>query len=134
VCPCRLRIFSLTLTEKSKEKEDASHVGRRAISGITAQIRPNPRRGRSKARCLQWLRLGMILPAKMNPPRNHGHHSSSCSSHSLHKCLMARGKSSIPSSSDDACDGEGKSSLDELAHVVQFFEDVCTKQKLHLKL
>jgi hypothetical protein len=49
---------------------------------------------------------------------------------------MARGKSSIPSSSDDSddeCDGEGKPSLDELAHVVNFFENVCTKQKSQLK-
>jgi hypothetical protein len=49
---------------------------------------------------------------------------------------MARDKSSIPFSSDDSdngCDGEGKASLDELTHVVEFFEDVCTKQKAQLK-
>jgi hypothetical protein len=43
---------------------------------------------------------------------------------------VARGKTSIPSSSDDSddeCDGEGKPSVDELGHVVLFFEDVCTK-------
>jgi hypothetical protein len=42
---------------------------------------------------------------------------------------MARGKTSIPSSSDD----EGKPSFDELAHVVKLFEDICTKQKAQLK-
>jgi hypothetical protein len=46
---------------------------------------------------------------------------------------MARGKMSIPSSSDDSSsdddEGEGKPSLDELAEAVKFFEDVCTKQK-----
>jgi hypothetical protein len=57
---------------------------------------------------------------------------------SSHKCLMARGKSIIPSSSDDSssyddCDGEEKASLDELAHAVQFFENVCTKQKAQIK-
>jgi hypothetical protein len=49
---------------------------------------------------------------------------------------MARGKTSIPSCSDDSddeCDDEGKPSLDELAHSVKFFEDVCTKQKSQLK-
>jgi hypothetical protein len=49
---------------------------------------------------------------------------------------MARGKTSISSSSDesdDECDEEGKPSLDELAHDVKFFEDVCTKQKAQLK-
>jgi hypothetical protein len=51
---------------------------------------------------------------------------------------MARGKSIIPSFSDDNisdedCDGERKPSLDELEHAVKFFEDVCTKQKAQLK-
>jgi uncharacterized protein YerC len=49
---------------------------------------------------------------------------------------MARGKSNVVFSSDDSddgCDGEGKPSLDELAHAVQFFEDICTKQKAQLK-
>jgi hypothetical protein len=49
---------------------------------------------------------------------------------------MERGKMSIPSSSDDSSsddEGEGKPSLDELAEAVNFFEDVCTKQKAQLK-
>jgi hypothetical protein len=49
---------------------------------------------------------------------------------------MVRGKISIPSSSDDSddeCDDEGKPSLDELVHAINFFEDVCTKQKAQLK-
>jgi hypothetical protein len=49
---------------------------------------------------------------------------------------MARGNSSIPSSNDDSndeCEGEGKPSLDELVHAINFFEDVCTKQKAQLK-
>jgi hypothetical protein len=33
--PYRSRIFSLTLTRKSKEREDASHARRRATSGTT---------------------------------------------------------------------------------------------------
>jgi hypothetical protein len=65
--PLQVEDLLFNINRKSKEKEDASHVGRRVISGITAQIRPNPRRGRAKARCLQVLRLGTILPAKMNP-------------------------------------------------------------------
>jgi hypothetical protein len=49
---------------------------------------------------------------------------------------MARGKTSISSFSDDSdseCDDEGKPSVDEPAHAVKFFEDVCTKQKSQLK-
>jgi hypothetical protein len=70
------------------------------------------------------------------PPRNRSHCSSSRSSRSSHKCLMERGKTIIPSSSDDndsECDDEGKPSIDELVHVVTFFEVVCTKQKTQLK-
>jgi hypothetical protein len=49
---------------------------------------------------------------------------------------MARGKMSIPSSSDESIsdhEGEGKPSVDELAEAVIFFQDVCTKQKAQLK-
>jgi hypothetical protein len=49
---------------------------------------------------------------------------------------MARGKTSIPSSSDDSddeCDDKGKPSLDELVHAVKFFQHVCPKQKAQLK-
>jgi predicted RNase H-like nuclease (RuvC/YqgF family) len=49
---------------------------------------------------------------------------------------MARGKTSISSSSDDSddeCDDEGKPSVDEVVHAVMFFEDACTKQKAQLK-
>jgi hypothetical protein len=48
--PYRSKIFSLTLTGKSKGREDASHVGRRATSGTTVQIWLNPKRGGAKAR------------------------------------------------------------------------------------
>jgi hypothetical protein len=50
------------------------------------------------------------------PPRMHNHRSSSRSSRSSHKCLMARDKMSIPSFSDDSS-----------------IHDVCTKQKAQLK-
>jgi hypothetical protein len=49
---------------------------------------------------------------------------------------MARGKMSIPSSSDESSsddEGEGKPSIDELAEAIKFFQDVCTKQKAQLK-
>jgi hypothetical protein len=87
---------------------------------------PEPTKGGAKARRLQVSKLGITVS-----PR-----SSSRSSRSSRKCLMARGKMSIPSSSDDSSsddEGEGKPSVDELAEAVNFFEDVCTKQKAQLK-
>jgi hypothetical protein len=59
-------MFFLTLIGKSKETEDASHVGRRATSGTTVQIWLNPTRGGAKARRLQVSKLRMTLQAKMN--------------------------------------------------------------------
>jgi chromosome segregation ATPase len=49
---------------------------------------------------------------------------------------MARGKISIPYSSDESSsddEGGGKPSVDELAEAVKIFQDVCTKQKAQLK-
>jgi hypothetical protein len=51
------------LIGKSKEREDASHAGRKVTSGTTVQIWLNPQRGGAKARDLQGLE--MILQAKM---------------------------------------------------------------------
>jgi hypothetical protein len=50
---------------------------------------------------------------------------------------MARGKMSIPSSSDDSSsddDGEGKPSIDELAEAVKFSRMFALSKKLNLKL
>jgi hypothetical protein len=49
---------------------------------------------------------------------------------------MARGKMSIPSSSDESSsddEGEGKPFVDEIVEAVKFFQHVCTKQKAQLK-
>jgi hypothetical protein len=82
VCPCKLRTFSLTLKGKGKEREDASHAGRRATSGTTVQIWPNPQRGGAKTRRLQVSKLEMTLQAEMNlqvrvaTDPHHAHHAS----------------------------------------------------------
>jgi hypothetical protein len=50
---------------------------------------------------------------------------------------MARGKMSIPSSSDDSssdAEGEGKPSVDELAEAVNFFRMYALNKRLNLKL
>jgi hypothetical protein len=96
-----------------------------------------PTKGSSKGKALTSVKTWDDSSSKDEPPRTRSHRSSSRSSRSSRKCLMARGKMSIPSSSDDSSsdddEGEGKPSLDELAEAVKFFEDVCTKQKAQLK-
>jgi FtsZ-binding cell division protein ZapB len=90
-----------------------------------------PKKGRSKCKALTSVKTWDESSSEDEPLRTHSHRSSSRSSRSSHKYLMARGKMSIPSSSDD--EGEGNPSVDELAKAVKFFQDVCTKQKAQLK-
>jgi hypothetical protein len=80
-----------------------------------------PKKGRSKAKALTSVKTWDDSSSEDEPPRMRSHRSSSRSSH---KCLMARGKMSIPFSSDDSSsddEGEGKPSIDELEEVVKFF-------------
>jgi hypothetical protein len=92
-----------------------------------------PKKRKSKCKAITSVKTLDDSSSEDDPPRTRNHSSSSCSSRLSHKCLMARGKSSIPSSSDDECDGVGKPSVDELAHARKLFEDVCTKKKTQLK-
>jgi hypothetical protein len=92
---------------------------------------------RRKSKALTSVKTWDNSSSEDEPLRTRSHRSSSRSSRSSHKCLMARGKTNILSSCDDSSgddgESEGKPSLDELAEVVKFFEDVCTKQKAQLK-
>jgi hypothetical protein len=83
-----------------------------------------PEKRRSKGKTLTSVKTWDDSLSEDDPPRTRSHRSSSRSSWSSQKCLIARGNSSIPSSSDDSndeCEGEGNPSLDELIHVVKFF-------------
>jgi FtsZ-binding cell division protein ZapB len=95
-----------------------------------------PKKERSKGKALTSVKTWDNYSSEDEPPRTRNHRSSSRSSRSSHKCLMARGKMSIPSSSDESSsddEGEGKASVDELAEAIKFFQDVCTKQNAQLK-
>jgi hypothetical protein len=95
-----------------------------------------PKKERSKCKALTSVKTWDDSSSEDEPPRTRSHRSSSRSSRSSRKCLMARGKMSISSSSDESSsddEGEGKPSIDELAEAVKFFQDVCTKQKAQLK-
>jgi hypothetical protein len=72
-----------------------------------------PTKGRSKDMALTSVKTWDDSSSEDEPPRTHSHRSSSHSSRSSRKCLMGRGKMSIPSSSDDNSsddEGEGKPS------------------------
>jgi hypothetical protein len=72
----------------------------------------------SKAKALRSVETWDDPLSEDEPPRTHSDQSSS------RRCLMARHKMSVPSSSDYSCsddEGEGKPSVDELAEAVKIF-------------
>jgi hypothetical protein len=90
-----------------------------------------PKKRRSKGKALTSVKTWDDSSCKDELLRSHNHRSSSHSSRSSHKCLMARGNTSIPSSSDS--DNEDKPSVDELAHVVNFLRIFALNKKLNQK-
>jgi hypothetical protein len=83
-----------------------------------------PKKERSKGKVLTSVKTWDDSSSEDEPSRTRSHRSSSGSSRSSRKCLMARGKMSIPSSSDESSsddEGEGKPSIDELAEAIKFF-------------
>jgi hypothetical protein len=83
-----------------------------------------PKKERSKGKALTSVKTWDDSSSEDEPPRMHNHRSSSCSSRSSCKCLMARGKMSIPSYSDESSsddEGEGNPSVDELVEAIKFF-------------
>jgi hypothetical protein len=83
-----------------------------------------PKKGRSKGKALTSFKTWNDSSSEDEPPRTCSHRSPSRSSRPSCKCLMARGKMIIPSSSDESSsddEGEGKPSIDELAEAVKFF-------------
>jgi hypothetical protein len=96
-----------------------------------------PKKGRSKDKALISVKTWDDSSSEDEPPRMRSHRSSSRLSRPLHKCLMTRGKMSIPSSSDDSStdkEGKGKPSVDELAEAVKFFRMFALSKRLNLKL
>jgi hypothetical protein len=95
-----------------------------------------PTKRRSKGKALTSVKTWDDSSCEDEPPRTHNHRSSSRSSH---KCLMPRGKTSIPSSSDDSSsdddEGDGTLSLAEFVEAVKFFLRMfALNKRINLKL
>jgi hypothetical protein len=79
--PLQVEDLLFNIGRKSKEREDASHAGRRDTLETPLQTWPNPQMGGAKARLLQMSKLGIALQAKMNLQEHiasnphHTHHS-----------------------------------------------------------
>jgi hypothetical protein len=134
--PLQVEDILFNIDRKKQRKRGCFACGEKSHFRDNCPTMAKPKKERSKGMALTSVRTWDDSSSEDEPPRTHNHRSSSRSSRSSHKCLMARGKISIPSSSDDSSsndEGEGKPSVDELAEAVIFFQDVCTKQKAQLK-
>jgi hypothetical protein len=137
VVPLQVEDLLFNIDRKKQRKRGCFACGENGHFRDNCPTMAEPKKERSKGKALTSVRTWDDSSSDDEPPRTRSPRSSSRSSRSSHKCLMARGKMSIPSSSDDSSsdddDGEGKPSVDELAEAVKFFQDVCTKQKAQLK-
>jgi hypothetical protein len=134
--PLQVEDLLFNIDRKKQRKRGCFACGEKGHFRDSCPNMVEPTKGRSKGKALTSVKTWDDSSSEDEPPRTHSHRSSSRSSRSSCKCLMARGKMSIPSSSDDSSsndEGEGKPSIDELAEAVKFFQDVCTKQNAQLK-
>jgi hypothetical protein len=134
--PLQVEDLLFNIDRKKQRKRGCFACGEKGHFRDNCPSMAEPKKERSKGKELTSVKTWDDSSSEDEPPRTRSHRSSSRSSWSSRKCLMARGKMSIPSSSDESSsddEGEGKPSVDELAEAVKFFQDVCTKQKAQLK-
>jgi hypothetical protein len=134
--PLQVEDLLFNIEKKMQRKRGCFACGEKGHFRDSCPTMAEPKKGRSKGKALTSVKTWDDSSSKDEPPRTRSHRSSSRSSRSSHKCLVARGKMSISSSSDESSsddEGEGKPSIDELVEAVKFFQDVCTKQKAQLK-
>jgi hypothetical protein len=134
--PLHVEDLLFNIDRKKQRKRGCFACGEKGHFRDNCPIMVEPKKERSKGKALTSVKTWDDSSSEDEPPRTRSHQSSSRSSRSSHKCLMARGKMSITSSSDESSsedEGEGKPSVDELAEAIKFFQDVYTKQKAQLK-
>jgi hypothetical protein len=134
--PLQVEDLLFNIDRKKQRKRGCFACGEKGHFRDSCPNMTEPTKGRIQGKALTSVKTCDDSSSKDEPPWTRSHRSSSRSSRSSRKCLIARGKMSIPSSSDDSSsddEGEGKPSVDELVEAVKFFQDVCTKQMAQLK-
>jgi FtsZ-binding cell division protein ZapB len=131
--PLQVEDLLFNIDRKKQRKRGCFACGEKGHFRDNCPTMAKPKKEKSNGKALTSVKTWDDSSNEDEPPRTRSHRSSSRSSR---KCLMARGKMSIPSSSDESSsddEGEGKPSVDELAEAIKFFQDVFTKQKAQLK-
>jgi hypothetical protein len=135
--PLQVEDLLFNIDRKKQRKRGCFACGEKGHFRDNCPTMAEPKKERSKGKALTSVKTWDDSSSEDEPPRTRSHRSSSRSPRSSHKCLMARGKMSIPSSSDDSSsddDGEGKPSVDELAEPLNFSRMFALRKKLNLKL
>jgi hypothetical protein len=117
--PLQVEDLLFNIDRKKQSKRGCFACGEKGHFRDNSPIMTEPKKGRSKGKALTSVKTRDDASSEDEPPRTRSYRSTSRSSRSSRKCLMARGKMSIPSSSDD--EGEGKPSVDEFAEVIKNF-------------
>jgi FtsZ-binding cell division protein ZapB len=129
--PLQVEDLLFNIDRKKQRKRGCFACGEKGHFRNNYPTMADPKKGRSKGKALTSVKTWDDSSSEDEPPRTRNHRLSSCSSLSSRKCLMTRGKMSIPSSSDDSSsddEGEGKPSVDELAEAVKFFRMYALKK------
>jgi hypothetical protein len=122
--PLQVEDFLFNIDRKKQRKRGCFACREKGHFRDNCPTMTEPTKWRSKGKALTSVKTWDDSSSENEPPRTHSHRSSSRSSRSSRKCLMARGKMSIPSSSDDSSsddEGEGKPSINELVEAFKFF-------------
>jgi hypothetical protein len=122
--PLQVEDLLFNINRKKQRKRGCFACGEKGHFRDKYPSMAKPKKKRSKGKALTSVKTWDDSSSEDEPARTHSHRSSSRSSRSSRKCLMARGKMSIPSSSDESSSDdecEGKPSVDELAEAVKFF-------------
>jgi hypothetical protein len=126
--PLQVEDLLFNIDRKKQRKRGCFACGEKGHFRDNCPTMAEPKKERSKGKALTSVKTWDDSSSEDEPPGTCSHRSSSRSSR---KCLMARGKMSTPSSSNESSsddEGEGKPSVDELSEAVKFFQDVCTNQ------
>jgi hypothetical protein len=135
--PLQVEDLLFNIDRKKQRKRGCFICGEKGHFRDSCPTMAEPKNGRSKGKALTSVKTWDDSSSEDEHPRTRNHRSSSRSSRSSCKCLMARGKMSIPSSSDEGSsddEGEGKPYVDELAEAVNFFRMFELSKRLNLKL
>jgi hypothetical protein len=122
--PLQVDDLFFNIDRKKQRKRGCFACGEKGHFRDRCPTMAEPKKDRNKGKALTSVKTWDDSSSEDEPPRMRSHRSSSRSSRSSRKCLMARGKMSIPSSSDESSsddEGDGKPFVDELAEAVKFF-------------